>query len=148
MKMEIKRISRNDIDVLSKVEYENMVEMIGQGLSLEKIKQEIANRIDNAWKIEDNDKNILGFYYWEKDEDASVLVSIQVRENDRNKGYGTLMLKHWESEALKNQLFKLGLAVHTNNPAYSWYTRQGFEYCGDDGPDCHMMIKEIREINK
>jgi GNAT superfamily N-acetyltransferase len=106
------------------------------------IKSEILAHLNTAWKVS-GDKGIEGFYYWEQDEDASVLVSIQVTPEYRGKGCGNRMLAHWESEARKHGFNKLGLAAHTHNPAYDWYKRHGFTYFDEDGPECHMLIREV-----
>ena len=95
----------------------------------------------------DNEK-VVGFYYWCHEEDTSVLLSIQIQKQFQSKGYGSLLLRHWENEAVKHCCSKLGLAVHTINKAYDWYLKRGFKYLDEDGPNCHMMIKEINKSNK
>ncbi len=142
--MKLRQIAETDVEVLGELEYSNMNEILGSVLDLSRIKTEIINYLSNAWKVLDETGSIAGFYYWEKDEDASVLVSIQVKPEQRGKGYGTLMLEHWESESAKMGFDKLGLAVHTNNPAYEWYRRHGFRYFDEDGPNCHMLIKLLK----
>ncbi len=129
-----------DIDTLAEIEFANMSRFIEPHAewNLASVRKSIRENLDRAWTLADPD--VTGFYYWAPDEDCAVLLSIQVREAFQGKGYGTELLNHFQEQAEEHGFNKLGLAVHRKNRAYEWYTRHGYQYVEDDGPDCHVLV--------
>ncbi len=137
-------IDASDVEELAVLECENMATFLEttseRGAAA--VRDSIAGNLRRGFKLIDS--VLLGFYYWMPDEDCAVLLSVQVPRRLRSRGHGAMLMDHFQREAIRHGFAKLGLAVHTTNPAHAWYTRNGFEYVGEDGPDCHMLIKELR----
>lgn len=132
-----------DIGTLAEIEFANMSRFIEphDEWNPEFVRKSIRENLDRAWVLAGPD--VSGFYCWAPDKDCAVLLSIQVREALQGKGYGTKLLNHFQGQAEEHGFYKLGLAVHRKNRAYEWYTRHGYQYVEDDGPDCHVLIKEL-----
>lgn len=142
--MKIVPAHSDDISEFSEIEFANMAPLFADNPEwiISSVEAAIRENKERAWKLIGDE--LLGFYYWVPDEDCAVLLSIQVPQRHQSKGYGSRLLAHFHTEATAHQFTKLGLAVHTRNRAYQWYVKNGFVYHQHDGPDCHMLVKEVQ----
>lgn len=134
----------NDIDSFVTIEFSNMTPLFQTNpeWNIDFVQKSVHENLSRAWKLVEN--GLLGFYYWVPDEDCAVLLSIQVSKALQSNGHGSQLLEHFEAQARKYGYSKVGLTVHTNNPAYNWYLKNGFKYIENDGPNCHVMIKKLK----
>ena len=77
-----------------------------------------------------------GFFMWAvaADEDAAVLVTIQVLPEFRRRGFALGLLQVFQELVWAAGLSAIKLGVHERNPARRLYAKAGYRVVGRDGP--------------
>lgn len=93
---------------------------------------------ENTWIVE-YDGRLAGFFVLAFKEKAH-LTNIQINSSFRNKGLGTKVLQHCESESQKRGFDTLYLQSFLDNRARYLYERLGYKTY--KMTDCHYMMKK------
>ncbi|SFP71918.1 Ribosomal protein S18 acetylase RimI [Ectopseudomonas composti] len=106
-----------------------------QGAIDRHLEQWISN-LSRMFVAESGDE-VVGYYFWEVRGDEAILSSINVLPDQRRRGIGSYLLKHFETQAVKNGMTRLSLGVISHNPAKQLYEAAGYEFVHQKGDYCY-----------
>lgn len=86
------------------------------------------------------DGELIGYCFWQIDDQTAVLASIYVKPEQRRKGLGLLLLKRYITDASLRGFGQFGLGVHVNNPVRPMYETAGFTWTRDEGDYSHYEL--------
>jgi len=81
----------------------------------------------------DADGVAAGFAMWTPQDDAALLVTVQVLPGHRRRGHGRRLLDWFAADAATADVRRLELGVHRDNPARALYEASGWTSAGQDG---------------
>lgn len=87
--------------------------------------------------VAESGAEVVGYYFWEVKGNEAILSSINVLPDQRQRGIGAYLLKHFEIQALKNGMTRLSLGVINHNPAKQLYEAAGYEFVHQKGDYCY-----------
>lgn len=143
--VQIKEANIDDLDYILEIEQQNI---LVNTLTKEDVETGLANKSYKTYKIMHNDV-VAGFVMLQITDELNV-VSIAVKKEFRNLGYGTMLLQQAEELAKELKLSGVSLEVSYNNvTAYLLYKKFGFvqrrvrKNYYKDGSHCVEMFKTV-----
>lgn len=89
--------------------------------------QQWTSNLERMFIVE-AEAEMVGYCFWQVDQDAAVLASICVQREQRGRGLGRQLLARFISDAQARGFDKLTLGVQPDNPARHLYEKTGFVY--------------------
>jgi ribosomal-protein-alanine N-acetyltransferase len=140
----IRKATTEDIDAIYRIELEGQARW-----SRNQFSDELELRFSN-FPVMERDGAIIGFAVAWNVADEIQLNNIGIKNEDRRRGLGTVMLNHIISSPHAGPLKKIYLEVSVDNgPARSFYRKNGFIETGRrknyyDSIDAILMERELR----
>lgn len=145
----IRKVRIDDIDQILQIEQDNFDNPWNEGQFLYEIKD---NPYSSIYVVEQNGE-IMAFYDLWLIFDRAELANIAVKKQYQKQGFGLMMMKHLEQQAMDNGCETISLEVRVNNQqAINLYNKCGFTtinirkdyYETKDGHvDGYLMMKGI-----
>ena len=127
MEIQINNMNLNDLESICS----NLEKDFDDFWNYNILKNEIQNPNSIYFVVKDKNNNILGFAGILKILDEADITNIVVKKDYRNKGIGTMLLKHLILEAKKQNLLTITLEVNEKNKnAILLYKKFKFEELG------------------
>ena len=127
MEIQINNMNLNDLESICS----NLEKDFDDFWNYNILKNELQNPNSIYFVATDNNNNILGFAGILKILDEADITNIVVKKDYRNKGIGTMLLKHLILEAKKQNLLTITLEVNEKNKnAILLYKKFKFEELG------------------
>ncbi len=139
--MQIRRMTSADVDAVAAIENESFE----FPWSKRSLKDELINPIATYLVVCDNDGAVCGYGGYLKVSDEAYITNIAVKSSERNKGYGSLIIKALIDEARISGVKAITLEVRVGNViAIKIYQSFGFKSVGirpkfyPDGEDAEI----------
>ena len=127
MEIQINNMNLNDLESICS----NLEKDFDDFWNYNILKNELQNPNSIYFVAKDKNNNILGFAWILKILDEADITNIVVKKDYRNKGIGTMLLKHLILEAKKQNLLTITLEVNEKNKnAILLYKKFKFEELG------------------
>jgi ribosomal-protein-alanine acetyltransferase len=127
MEIQINNMNLNDLESICS----NLEKDFDDFWNYNILKNELQNPNSIYFVVKDKNNNILGFAGILKILDEADITNIVVKKDYRNKGIGTMLLKHLILEAKKQNLLTITLEVNEKNKnAILLYKKFKFEELG------------------
>lgn len=112
--------------------------------------EEIINNQAAHYALMTNDNERIGYIGLRRLDKGAEITTIALREEDRGKGFGTVLLKYGETVCKRWGVLTLTLEVRPSNKvAHAFYKRHGFHVSAtrknyyNDGEDAYLMTKQL-----
>jgi len=135
--MMIRKYKKEDIDLINEL-----------GKELHNNYNFVENELFHAYVI--HEKEFIGFVTYSILYDKVEILDLIIKEEYRNKGYASMLIKTVINDALDKECINITLEVNSDNiPAINLYKKLGFDiaairknyYKDNDG---YLMIKDLR----